>query len=164
MSSSTTQTRQGEIRYRRLTAICKSGLCLLFLILCVLLLWVIVTGQTQSVEKIYYPMAAVLGMWLVGPFFFMFLNRSIQGSTVLVSWDQQNLYAGSRNVPWNQIRKIELAAPSRSRWQLAASPMYAIYLKDGTRIHIHTDHLLGKKGLQTTLNTLQRTLEEHKGE
>lgn len=58
----------GEIRYRRITAIWKGSLCFLFLVLCVLLLWIIVAGQTESVEKIYYPMAAILGLWMVGPF------------------------------------------------------------------------------------------------
>ncbi|PZT57313.1 hypothetical protein [Paenibacillus silvae] len=151
----------GEIRYRRITAIWKGSLCLLFLVLCVLLLWIIVAGQTESVEKIYYPMAAILGMWMVGPFFFMFLNRSLQRSTVLLSWDQQHLHAGHRDLPWDQIRKIELTTPAQSKWQLSRSPMYAIYLKDGTRVHIHSDHLLGKKRLLHSLALLQQTLRGH---
>ncbi|MBY0202922.1 MULTISPECIES: hypothetical protein [Paenibacillus] len=154
---------QGEIRYRRITAIWKGSLCFLFLVLCVLLLWVIVAGQTESVEKIYYPMAAILGMWMVGPFFFMFWTRSIQRVAILVSWNEQSLHAGQRHIPWNQIRKIELATPTRNKWQLSASPMYALYLKDGTRVHIHTDHLFGKKELQSSLSTLQKTLREHQG-
>ncbi|MBU5353553.1 hypothetical protein ACN9MH_06045 [Paenibacillus silvae] len=151
----------GEIRYRRITAIWKGSLCFLFLVLCVLLLWIIVAGQTESVEKIYYPMAAILGLWMVGPFFFMFLNRSLQRSTVLLSWDQQHLHAGHRDLPWNQIRKIELTTPAQSKWQLSRSPMYAIYLKDGTRVHIHSDHLLGKKRIHHFLALLQQTLREH---
>jgi hypothetical protein len=155
--------QQGEIRYSRFTAIWKGSLCFLFLALCVLLLWVIVSGQTESVEKIYYPMAAILGMWMVGPFFFMFWTRSIQRVAILVSWDKHSLHAGKRDIPWNQIRKIELATPARSKWQLSASPMYALYLKDGTRVHIHTDHLFGKKELQSSLATLQKSLREYQG-
>lgn len=163
MLSGTSEHQQGEIRYRRITAIWKAALSLLFLVLCILLLWVIFSGQTESVEKIYYPMAAILGMWMVGPFFFMFLNRSIQREAVLVSWDEHSLRAGQRDIPWNQIRKIELAASARSKWQLSASLMYALYLKDGTRIHIHTDHLFGKKKLQASLSILQNSLQEHQG-
>ena len=161
MLSITSEHQQGEIRYHRVTAIWKGCLCLLFLVLCLLLLWVIIAGKTESVEKIYYPMAAVLGMWMVGPFFFMFLSRSISKSTVIVSWDKASLHAGHRSIPWNQIRKIEVATPARSKWQLSPSPMYALYLKDATRVHIHTDHLFGKKELQSSLSTLQKTLREH---
>ncbi|WP_434752597.1 hypothetical protein [Paenibacillus amylolyticus] len=161
MLPATSEHQQGEIRYRRMTAIWKGSLCFLFLVLCVLLLWVIVAGQTESVEKIYYPMAAVLGMWMVGPFFFMFWTRSIQRVSILVSWDNHSLHAGKRDIPWNQIRKIELANPARSKWQLSASPMYALFLKDGTRVHIHTDHLFGKKELQSSLSILQKSLQEH---
>ena len=75
----------------------------------------------------------------------MFLTRSIAKSTVIVSWDETSLHAGQRSIPWNQIRKIEVATPARSKWQLSASPMYALYLKDATRVHIHTDHLFGKR-------------------
>ncbi|MFC9706902.1 hypothetical protein ACFTRD_01940 [Paenibacillus sp. NPDC056933] len=66
----------------------------------------------------------------------------------------------TRTIPWNEIRKIELASSALSKWILSASPMIALYLKDGTRHHIQTDHLLTKKELCRAIVLLQATLRE----
>jgi predicted transcriptional regulator len=81
---------------------------------------------------------------------------------VLLSWDDDALSTGKRKIPWSQIRKVELASPARSKWLLSASPMFVLYLKDGTRSHIQTDHLLSKKELNQAVTLLQETLQEQK--
>ncbi|WP_340019479.1 hypothetical protein [Paenibacillus sp. FSL H3-0457] len=151
-----------QIRYRRSTALWKGSLCFLFLLLCVSLLWIIVDGQAERLETIYYSIAAVLGMWLIGPLFFMFVSRLTRTPAVLLSWDDDALSTGKRKIAWSQIRKVELASPARSKWLLSASPMFVLYLKDGTRSHIQTDHLLSKKELNQAVALLQRTLQEQK--
>ncbi|WP_340015990.1 hypothetical protein [Paenibacillus sp. FSL K6-1318] len=148
------------IRYRRSTALRKGSLCFLFLLLCVSLLWIIVDGQAERLETIYYSIAAVLGMWLIGPLFFMFLSRLTRTPAVLLSWDDESISTGKRKIPWSLIRKVELASPARSKWLLSASPMFVLYLKDGTRSHVQTDHLLSKKELNQAVALLQRTLQE----
>ncbi|WKL00238.1 hypothetical protein Q0F98_24115 [Paenibacillus amylolyticus] len=102
-------------------------------------------GQAERLETIYYSIAAVLGMWLIGPLFFMFVSRLTRTPAVLLSWDDDALSTGKRKIPWSKIRKVELASPARSKWLLSASPMIVLFLKDGTRTHIQTDHLLSKK-------------------
>ncbi|WP_458460261.1 hypothetical protein [Paenibacillus sp.] len=146
-----------QIRYRRSTALWKGSLCFLFLLLCVILLWIIVDGQAERLETIYYSIAAVLGMWLIGPLFFMFLSRLTRNPAVLLSWDDDTLSTGKRNISWSKIRKVELASPARSKWLLSTSPMFVLYLKDGTRSHIETDHLLSKKELNQAVALLQET-------
>ncbi|WP_413405181.1 hypothetical protein [Paenibacillus amylolyticus] len=149
-----------QIHYQRSTALCKGSLCFLFLLLCVSLLWIIVDGQAERLETIYYSIAAVLGMWLIGPLFFMFVSRLTRTPAVLLSWDDDALSTGKRKIPWSKIRKVELASPARSKWLLSSSPMFVLYLKDGTRSHIQTDHLLSKKELNKAVALLQRTLQE----
>ncbi|WP_145320757.1 hypothetical protein [Paenibacillus xylanexedens] len=149
-----------QIRYRRSTALWKGSLCLLFLLLCVILLWIIVDGQAERLETIYYSIAAVLGMWLIGPLFFMFLSRLTRTPAVLLSWDDESIRTGKRKIPWSQIRKVELASPARSKWLLSTSPMFVLYLKDGTRSHVQTDHLLSKKELNQAVTLLQQALQE----
>ncbi|WP_440117042.1 hypothetical protein [Paenibacillus sp. QZ-Y1] len=149
-----------QITYRRSTALWKGCLCFLFLLLCVTLLWIIVDGQSERLETIYYSIAAVLGMWLIGPLFFMFLSRLTRRPTVLLSWNDEMIRTGKRKIPWSQIRKVELASPARSKWLLSASPMFVLYLKDGTRSHIQTDHLLSTKELNQAVALLQETLRE----
>ncbi|MBD8838641.1 hypothetical protein MHB85_05915 [Paenibacillus sp. FSL K6-4396] len=151
-----------QIRYRRSTALWKGSLCFLFLLLCVSLLWIIVDGQAERLETIYYFIAAVLGMWLIGPLFFMFVSRLTRTSAVLLSWNDDVLSMGKRKISWSQIRKVELASPARSKWLLSASPMIVLFLKDGTRSHIQTDHLLSKKELNQAVTLLQETLQEQK--
>ncbi|WP_433751447.1 hypothetical protein [Paenibacillus amylolyticus] len=158
----TTKRDHQQIRYRRSTALWKGSLCFLFLLLCVSLLWIIVEGQAERLETIYYSIAAVLGMWLIGPLFFMFLSRLTRNPAVLLSWDDDSVRTGKRKIPWSRIRKIELASPARSKWLLSASPMFVLYLKDGTRSHIQTDHLLSKKELNQAVTLLQETLQEQK--
>jgi len=149
-----------QIRYRRSTALWKGSLCFLFLLLCVSLLWIIVDGQAERLETIYYSIAAVLGMWLIGPLFFMFLSRLTRTPAVLLSWDDESISTGRRNILWSRIRKVELASPHRSKLLLSASPMIVLFLKDGTRSHVQTDHLLSKKELNQAVVLLQRTLQE----
>ncbi|GAS80004.1 hypothetical protein [Paenibacillus amylolyticus] len=149
-----------QIPYRRSTALWKGSLCFLFLLLCVSLLWIIVDGQAERLETIYYSIAAVLGMWLIGPLFFMFLSRLTRTPAVLLSWDDESISTGKRRIPWSRIRKIEHASPARSKWLLSASPMIVLFLKDGTRSHIQTDHLFNKKELNQAVTLLQETLQE----
>ncbi|MEK4361873.1 hypothetical protein MKX68_05085 [Paenibacillus sp. FSL M8-0212] len=126
------------------------------------LLWIIVDGQAERLETIYYSIAAVLGMWFVGPLFFMFVSRLTRTPAVLLSWDDDALSTGKRKIPWSRIRKVELASPARSKWLLSTSPMFVLYLKDGTRFHIQTDHLLSKKELNQAVTLLQETLQEQR--
>ncbi|MFX3651182.1 MAG: hypothetical protein ACE3K2_05185 [Paenibacillus sp.] len=156
----TTRPDLQQIRYRRSTALWKGSLCFLFLLLCVSLLWIIVDGQAERLETIYYSIAAVLGMWFVGPLFFMFVSRLTRTPAVLLSWDDDALSTGKRKIPWSRIRKVEPASPARSKWLLSASPMIVLFLKDGTRAHIQTDHLLSKKELNQAVTLLQETLLE----
>ncbi|WP_339240159.1 hypothetical protein MKX40_05930 [Paenibacillus sp. FSL R5-0517] len=149
-----------QIYYRRSTALWKASLCFLFLLLCVSLLWIIVDGQAERLETIYYSIAAVLGMWLIGPLFFMFVSRLTRSPAVLLSWDDDALNTGKRKIPWSRIRKVELASPARNKWLLSASPMIVLFLKDGTRSHIQTDHLLSKKELNQAVTLLQETLHD----
>ncbi|QLG42353.1 hypothetical protein HW560_32395 [Paenibacillus sp. E222] len=149
-----------QIGYRRFTAIWKGAICLLFLLLCVTLLWIIYEDHAEQLETLYYSIAAILGMWFIGPLFFMFLARAIASSPVLLSWNDEGLRILKRTIPWNEIRKIELASPAFSKWILSASPMIALYLKNGTRRHIQTDHLLTKKELSRAVGLLQETLRE----
>lgn len=151
-----------QILYQRSTALWKGSLCFLFLLLCVSLLWIIVDGQAERLETIYYSIAAVLGMWFVGPLFFMFVSRLTRTPAVLLSWDDDALSTGKRKIPWSRIRKVELASPARSKWLLSTSPMFVLYLKDGTRFHIQTDHLLSKKELNQAVTLLQETLQEQR--
>ncbi|PQP83006.1 hypothetical protein C0Q44_16775 [Paenibacillus sp. PCH8] len=160
MQNELTEQDGHQIHYKRSTALWKASLCFLFLLLCITLLWIIVDGHSESMETIYYSIAAVLGMWLIGPLFFMFLSRLTRNPAVLLSWDDEALNNGKRKTPWSQIRKIELASPARSKWLLSNSPMFVLYLKDGTRSHIQTDHLLSKKELNQAVTLLQETLRE----
>ncbi|WP_405155568.1 hypothetical protein [Paenibacillus sp. FSL K6-0108] len=158
--SSESESKLQHIGYRRFTAIWKGVLCLLFLLLCVTLLWIIYDEHAGQLETLYYSIAAILGMWFIGPLFFMFLSRATASSTVLLSWNDEGLNAPKRTIPWNEIRKIELGSPAVSKWILSASPMIALYLKDGTRRHIQTDHLLTKRELSRAIVFLQETLRE----
>ncbi|QOS77312.1 hypothetical protein JNUCC31_21255 [Paenibacillus sp. JNUCC31] len=158
--SSESELKHPQIGYRRFTALWKGALCLLFLLLCLALLWIIYEDHAGQLETWYYSIAAILGMWFVGPLFLMFLSRATVSSPVLLSWNDEGLHARTRTIPWNEIRKIELASPALSKWILSASPMIALYLKDGTRRHIQTDHLLTKKELCRAIVLLQATLRE----
>ncbi|MDN8590396.1 hypothetical protein B2I21_33975 [Chryseobacterium mucoviscidosis] len=159
-TSSEAELEHRQMGYRRFTAIWKGALCLLFLLLCVTLLWIIYDERAGQLETLYYSIAAILGMWFIGPLFFMFLSRAIASSTVLLSWNDEGLHTLKRTIPWDEIRKIELGSPAFSKWILSSSPMIAMYLKDGTRHHIQTDHLLTKKELSRAVVLLQETLRE----
>lgn len=159
-TSSEAELEHRQMGYRRFTAIWKGALCLLFLLLCVTLLWIIYDERAGQLETLYYSIAAILGMWFIGPLFFMFLSRAIASSTVLLSWNDEGLHTLKRTIPWDEIRKVELGSPAFSKWILSSSPMIALYLKDGTRRHIQTDHLLTKKELSRAVVLLQETLRE----
>ncbi|MGC5775590.1 hypothetical protein [Paenibacillus pabuli] len=158
--SSESEAEHQQISYRRSTALWKGTLCLLFLLLCVTLLWIIFDEYAGQLETLYYFIAAILGMWLIGPVFFMFLSRATASSTVLLSWNDEGLHTRNQTIPWNEIRKIELASPAFSKWILSASPMIALYLKDGSRRHIQTDHLFTKKERGRAIVLLQETLRK----
>lgn len=160
-TSSEAELEHRQMGYRRFTAIWKGALCLLFLLLCVTLLWIIYDERAGQLETLYYSIAAILGMWFIGPLFFMFLSRAIASSTVLLFWNDEGLHTLKRTIPWDEIRKIELGSPAFSKWILSSSPLIALYLNDGTRRHIQTDHLLTKKELSRAVVLLQETLREN---
>ncbi|MGR6542268.1 hypothetical protein [Paenibacillus tundrae] len=160
MDSTTSDQLIHHIRYRRFTALWKGTLCLLFIILCILLLWFIYDGLSGKLETLYYSIAAVLGIWFIGPLCLMFGARFIKQPPVLLSWNDEVILCGSRKIRWEQIRKIELSTYHFSKWILSSSPMIVLFLNDGTRHHIATDHLLSKKERDNAINLLQQTLRD----
>ncbi|MCG7377628.1 hypothetical protein MH215_11550 [Paenibacillus sp. ACRSA] len=160
MDSTTSTPNIQHIRYRRFTALWKGTLCLLFIILCILLLWFIYDGLSGKLETLYYSIAAVLGIWFIGPLCLMFGARFIKKPPVLLSWNDEAILCGKRNIRWEQIRKIELSSYHFSKWILSSSPMIVLFLNDGTRHHIATDHLLSKKERDKAINLLQQTLRD----
>ncbi|MEY8744069.1 hypothetical protein AB9M62_32470 [Bacillales bacterium AN1005] len=77
-----------------------------------------------------------------------------------MSWNDEVILCGSRKIRWEQIRKIELSTYHFSKWILSSSPMIVLFLNDGTRHHIATDHLLSKKERDNAINLLQQTLRD----
>lgn len=148
------------IYYRRFTPLWKGSLCLLFCALCVILLWMIHTGYAGRLETIYYSVAAVLGLWIVGPLVFVFVTRLTERQTVLFAWNDAALHVRRRTIHWLELRRIELVPSSVGKWLLLGPACFVLELRDGTRVHVSTDHLLNKRELLQSLLLLQLTLRE----
>ena len=147
--------------YRRSTVLWKSALCLIILLLCVALLWINYVEYSEKLQTLPYSIAAILGMWLVGPLFFKLVSGLFRRSTVLLSWSDEAIVTQGRTVPWHKIRHIELTSSGSSRWILSDAPLLALHLKDGKRIHIQTGHLLTSKELLQAEIRLQLNLREN---
>ncbi|MCG7384589.1 hypothetical protein [Paenibacillus sp. ACRRY] len=147
--------------YRRSTVLWKSALCLIFLMLCVALLWINYVEYAGKLQTLPYTIAAIIGMWIVGPLFFQFVSGLTRRSTVLLSWNDEALVTQGRTVSWHKIHHIELASFGASSWMLSPGPMLALHLKDGKRLHIRTGHLLTSKELLRAEILLQLNLREN---
>nr|WP_227779640.1 hypothetical protein [Paenibacillus sp. P13VS] len=128
--------------------------------LCAALLWINYVEYAGRLQTLPYTIAAIIGMWLVGPLFFMFLSGLTRRSTVLFSWNDEALVTQGRTVPWHKIRHIELTASGASSWMLSSAPLIALHLKDGKRLYIRTGHLLTSKELLRAEILLQLNLRE----
>ncbi len=149
-----------HLGYRRSTMLWKSTLCLIFLLLCAALLWINYVEYAGRLQTLPYTIAAIIGMWLVGPLFFMFLSGLTRQSTVLFSWNDEALVTQGRTVPWHKICHIELTPSGASSWMLSSAPLLTLHLKDGKRLYIRTGHLLTSKELLRAEILLQLNLRE----
>lgn len=149
-----------HLGYRRSIVLWKSALCLIFLLLCVALLWINYVEYAGKWQTLPYTIVAIIGMWIVGPLFFMFLSGLTRRSTVLFLWNDEALVTQGRTVPRHKIRHIELTSFGASSWMLSAAPMLALHLEDGKRLYIRTGHLLTAKELLRAEILLQLNLRE----
>ncbi|WP_145049540.1 hypothetical protein [Paenibacillus xylanexedens] len=146
-----------SITYSRKTAVYKSFVCFVFILVAFILLYEVLTADLNFFQYAYYGSASLLCFWFFGPAWFSLAWIAVANEPILVRWDKsQILLNNGKSVPWSIITRIELKRPFLRKWAQHSPPFYRLHLHHNKFEDISTFHMLTGKELTTYLGMLRQ--------
>ncbi len=143
------------ISYRKSVAWGKALGSLVFVLVCLFLLYGAFFMDTTWIRKFFCITSAIIGIPFFGGYLVVCLPRALKSNTPLLTYDQQAISDGKQTVAWADIANISYSGPSIQKWLFPQFPKLIFHLKNRETWTVSTYYLLTDSDIQLVLKLLR---------
>lgn len=143
------------ISYRKSVAWGKALGSLLFVLVCLFLLYVAFFTDATLIHTFFCITSAIIGIPFFGGYLVVCLPRALKSNTQLLTYDQQAISDGKQTVAWVDIANISYSGPSIQKWLLPQFPQLIFHLKNRETWTVNTYYLLTDTEIQSVMKLLR---------
>ncbi|MBU8598661.1 hypothetical protein CHH78_15415 [Shouchella clausii] len=142
------------ISYRKSVAWGKALGSLLFVLVCLFLLYVAFFTDATLIHTFFCITSAIIGIPFFGGYLVVCLPRALKSNTQLLTYDQKSISDGKKTVAWVDIENISYSGPSIQKWLFPQFPQLIFHLKNRGTWTVLTYYLLTDSDIQSIMKLL----------
>lgn len=143
------------ISYRKSVAWGKTLGSLLFVLVCLFLLYAAIFIDVSPVRLFFCITSAIIGLPFFGGYFVACFPRALRSDPRLLTYDQRTISDGTRTVAWLDISDISFNGPSIRKWLLPQFPELIFHLKNKETWTVSTYYLLTDAEIHAVMKHLR---------